>query len=89
MEALVILRPGLLTPADIGIFLALHRRITSLWRARAGWLAGCVALRHGGHHLLGGHLRSTRSYLHKVATAAVVAGVGPRYALSMTTSLVP
>lgn len=35
MEALVILRPGLLTPADIGIFLALHRRITRLWRARA------------------------------------------------------
>ena len=26
MEALVILRPGLLTPADIGIFLALDRQ---------------------------------------------------------------
>ena len=27
-EALVIIRPGQLTPADIGIFLALHRQVT-------------------------------------------------------------
>ena len=36
MEALVILRRGLLTPADIGIFLALHRQVIRLWRVRAG-----------------------------------------------------
>jgi len=30
MEALVIVRPGLLTPADIGIFLALHRQVIGI-----------------------------------------------------------
>jgi hypothetical protein len=67
MEVLVIVRPGLLTPADIRIFLALgrqHGHVTAIWAANVRRSARCLTIRHDGHHLLEDHLQSTRWYLY-------------------------